>query len=122
VVQEVPFFGCELIDGNVEAQLVLRRGALEIFVAVFVARRVPRRDGQLVEPQRAIRDHLLHVDADDPAVALAVRARAERRVEREEMRRGLDELRAALVAGETRGESVADPLTCSGGRFGRRSR
>src|SRR5437868_2006917 len=81
VVEEVPLRGRQLLDRHVEAQPVFLRRFLEVLVAILVARRVPRRDRQLVEAQGVVGDHLLHVDADDPAVALALRAGAERRVE-----------------------------------------
>ena len=81
VVQQVPFARRQLADRHIESQVVFLRSALEILVAILVAGRVPRRDRKLIEPEAAVWNHLLHVDADDPAVTLAVRARAERRVE-----------------------------------------
>ena len=109
VVEQVPLRGSQVVDRDVEAQVVFFRCALEVLVAVFVTRRVPRRDRQLVQPQRAVGNHLLHVDADDSSVALAVGAGAERRIERKQLRRRLQKFSAAFVAREARGEAMADP-------------
>src|SRR5258708_981531 len=107
LVEKIPFRWRQIVDRDVESQFVFLRGALEVFVAVFVSRRVPRRDRKLIEAQAAIRNHLLHVDPDDPAIALAIRASAQRRVEREKLRRRLEKLGPAFVARESRREPMA---------------
>ena len=79
--QEIPLRWLEIFEGYVEPQAILRRRPLQVFIAVLVARGVPRRDGQLIQPQIVVRDHLLHIDADDSPVALAMRAGSQRRIE-----------------------------------------
>ena len=90
----------EVRPGHVERDLPLAAGGEELVVELLVGRGVPRRDRALGEGAAGVRDHPLAVDADHPAEPLALRAGAERRVEREQGRRRPPRRLAADRAGE----------------------
>ncbi len=90
----------ELHPGHVEGDLALAAGGEELVVELLVGRGVPRRERPLFEGAPGVRDHPLAVDADHPAEPLALRAGAERGVEREQGRGGPARRLAADRAGE----------------------
>ena len=91
--------GGQVADRHVHAHL----GAvlLEIAQPGAILRLRPRIDCALVQRERGVRDHAVHVEIDRIAEALAARARPRRRIETEQDRLRRDELHAARLALKT---------------------
>ncbi len=98
--QPFPVFFREICQGHVEGDLALAGRRQELVVQLLVGRGVPRRDGALGEGAPGIGDDPFAVDADHAAEALALRAGAQGRVEREQGRRRPPQRLAADRAGE----------------------
>ncbi len=107
--EPLAIFGRELAVRTVERHVASAGGAQEPLVELLVGRSVPRRDRPVGETLARIRNHPFRIDPDHPAEALAGRAGAEGRVEREQGRRRRAQGEAADRAGEIAAVSSARP-------------
>ncbi len=94
----------ELGPWDVETDLRLLRGALQIGELRAIVRFAPRLDRALLDRFRLVRHDEVHVELDDVAEPMARRAGAERVVEREQARLRIFVRDAALAAFEPLGE------------------
>src|SRR4030042_5204582 len=90
----------KFFKGFLDWNLVLPAGLPQIFIKLFIGRRVPGSKGSFFQRLLRIGDDLLPVNLDDPAKTLAGRAGAERAVKRAEKGFGVRKVTPAPITGE----------------------